>query len=306
MKHIFILNPVAGTAKTRKSIAEKIHTAATRLSAEYEIYTTKAPGDARKYIAAYNPDTHVRFYAIGGDGTLNEAVNGILERKGHSELSIVPCGTGNDFARVFPKETPFFNMEKQILAEATPADAYRTDAGLCGINMVNIGIDAQTAANVHKFSRFFPGSMAYIVSLINRFIRPIGMDMEITVDNHAPFSTSCALTSFANGKACGGGFYSSPKAEINDGLLEITTVRKITKRQFLRLVGGYKSGTYLDNPQYAPFVIYQRGKKVSIRTKAPTEICIDGEIVKTNHITVEILPGALNLAIPKTKKASDK
>lgn len=306
MKHIFILNPVAGTVKTRKSITEKIHTAAAKLSIEYEIYTTKAPGDARKYIAHYAPGIHTRFYAIGGDGTLNEAVNGILERKGHSELSIVPCGTGNDFARVFPKETPFFDMEKQILAEATPADAYRTDAGLCGINMVNIGIDAQTAADVHKFSRFFPGSMAYVVSLINRFLRPIGMDMEITVDDHAPFSASCALTSFANGKACGGGFYSSPKAKINDRLLEITTVRKITKRQFLRLVGGYKNGTYLDNPQYAPFVIYQRGKKVTMQTKTPTEICIDGEIIKTDHITVEILPAALNLAIPETKKESDK
>lgn len=299
MKHLFILNPVAGTEKTRKNIVEKIHAAAAKLHCDYEIYITKAPGDARRYIASYDPAVSVRFYAIGGDGTLNEAVNGILEREGRSELGIIPCGTGNDFARVFPKETPFFDPEKQILAEAAPADAYRTDTGLCGINMVNIGIDAQTAADVHKFSRFFPGSLAYIVSLINHFLRPIGMDMKISVDGEAPFSAKCALSSFANGKACGGGFYSSPKAEINDGLLEITTVRKVTKLQFLRLVGGYKSGTYLDDPQYAPFVCYRRGQKVTLETKTPTEICIDGEIVKTDHITVEILPAALLLAIPK-------
>ncbi|MBQ2763716.1 MAG: diacylglycerol kinase family lipid kinase [Firmicutes bacterium] len=299
MKHVFILNPVAGTEKTRKGIEERIKAAAQKLGASYEIYITKAADDATAYIASYDETVDARFYAIGGDGTLNEVVNGIFQRKGYSELGVIPCGTGNDFARVFPNKTALFDMEKQIQAKAVPTDAYRTDAGLCGINMVNIGIDAQTAADVHKVSRFIPGPMAYIVALVNRFVRKIGIEMEISVDDGEPFTEICALTSFGNGKACGGGFYTSPKAEINDGLLEITSVRKVTKLQFLKLVGGYKSGTYMEDPKYAPFVIYQRGKKVTLKTKEPTEMCIDGEVFKTDHITVEILPNAIPCAFPE-------
>ncbi|MBQ4091865.1 MAG: acylglycerol kinase family protein, partial [Firmicutes bacterium] len=139
MKHVFILNPVAGTEKTRKGIEERIKAAAQKLGAAYEIYITKAADDATAYITSYNETVDARFYAIGGDGTLNEVVNGILQRKGYSELGVIPCGTGNDFARVFPNKTALFDMEKQIQAKAVPTDAYRTDAGLCGINMVNIG-----------------------------------------------------------------------------------------------------------------------------------------------------------------------
>ena len=89
MKHVFILNPVAGTEKIRRGLEEKIRSAAEKLNADYEIYTTKAPKDAVQYIANYDPAIEARFYAIGGDGTLNEVVNGILQRKGSSELGTV-------------------------------------------------------------------------------------------------------------------------------------------------------------------------------------------------------------------------
>ncbi len=299
MKHVFLLNPIAGSQKFQRGLTEKIKAAAQKHHADFEIHKTTGVGDARDFTAAYDETVPARFYAIGGDGTLNETVNGILKRKGYSELAVIPCGTGNDFVRMFPNSADFFNLEKLITAAAHPIDAFSTDAGLCGINMINIGIDAQTAADVHKFSRFFPGSVAYIVSLMNRFVRKIGIEMEITVDNHPPFREIFSLTSFSNGKACGGGFIAAPKAKINDGLLEITSVRKVTKLQFLQLVKGYKEGTHVDDPKYAPFLVYYRGKKATMKSTFPTEVCIDGEIIKTDHITVEILPKALNFVIPE-------
>ena len=299
MKHVFLLNPIAGGGKFQAGLKEKIKKAAAKQGVEYEIHTTTGAGDARDFTAAYDEKVPARFYAIGGDGTLNETVNGILKRKGYSELAVIPCGTGNDFVRAFPNEAEFLNLEKLIAAKAQPIDAFSTDAGLCGINMINIGIDAQTAADVHRFSRFFPGSLAYIVSLINRFVRKIGIEMEVSVDGGTPLKDTFSLTSFANGKACGGGFIAAPKADVSDGLLEITSVRKVTKLQFLRLVKGYKNGTHVDDPKYAPFVVYSRGKKAELKCTAPTEICIDGEIIKTNHIIVEILPQAINFVIPQ-------
>ncbi|MGM9566755.1 MAG: diacylglycerol/lipid kinase family protein, partial [Clostridia bacterium] len=298
MKHVFLMNPMAGTGKFQSGLKEKIKEAAEKQKADFEIHITSGVDDACVFTATYDETIPARFYAIGGDGTLNETVNGILKRKGYSELAVIPCGTGNDFVRTFPNEAEFLNLEKLIAAKAQPIDAFSTDAGLCGINMINIGIDAQTAADVHKFSRFFPGSLAYIVSLINRFIRKIGIEMEVSVNGAPPIKGNFALTSFANGKACGGGFYAAPKADVSDGLLEITSVRKVTKLQFLQLVKGYKNGTHVDDPKYASFVIYSRGKRAELKCTVPTEICIDGEIIRTDRITVEILPQAINFVIP--------
>lgn len=299
MKHIFLLNPIAGGGKCQSALKERIKEAAVKQGVDYEIHTTTGVGDAREFTTAYDETIPVRFYAIGGDGTLNETVNGILKRKGYSELAVIPCGTGNDFIRAFPNETAFLDPEKLIAAKAQPIDAFSTDAGINGINMINIGIDAQTAAGVHQFSRFFPGSLAYIVSLINRFIRKIGIEMEVSVDGGAPRKEICSLTSFANGKACGGGFIAAPKADVSDGLLEITSVRKVTRLQFLQLVKGYKEGTHVDNPKYAPFLHYHQGKVATVKCAEPTEICIDGAIVHTDHIRVEILPKAVNFVIPE-------
>lgn len=301
MKHVFLVNPIAGTKKFQQGLAEKIKAAAAKLQVDFEIHVTTGVGDARDFTAAYDETAAARFYAVGGDGTLNEALNGVLKRKGYSELTVIPCGTGNDFVRMFPNQTAFFDLEKLITAKARPIDAFTTDLGICGINMINIGIDAQTAAGVHQFSRIFPGSMAYIVSLLNRFVRKIGIEMEIFVDGQPPVKEVFALTSFANGKACGGGFMAAPKAEIGDGLLEITSVRKITKLQFLQLVKGYKEGTHVDNPKYAPYLAYCRGKKVTLKTASPTDICVDGEIFKAKNVTAEILPDAVNFVIPEAK-----
>lgn len=299
MRHVFLLNPIAGTGKFQANFKEIIKETAQKHGVEFDIHITTGTNDARDFTAAYDETLPARFYAIGGDGTLNETLNGILKRKGYSELAVVPCGTGNDFVRAFDNTKDFLNIEKLMTTPARPIDAFATDAGICGINMVNIGIDAQTAAGVHQFSRFFPGSLAYIVSLINRFIRKIGIEMEVSVDGGAPRKEICSLTSFANGKACGGGFIAAPKADVSDGLLEITSVRKVTKLQFLQLVKGYKNGTHVDDPRYASFVIYSRGKKAELKCTVPTEICIDGEIIKTDRITVEILPQAINFVIPQ-------
>ena len=299
MKHVFLLNPVAGTGKFQQGLSDRIAAAAKKLGVEYEIHETTCYGDARDFTAAYEPGTEARFYAIGGDGTLNETVNGIFRRKGYSELALFPCGTGNDFIRVFPNKDLFFDIEKQITAKAHAIDAIGTDRGIYGINMINVGVDADTAAEVHRFSRFFPGTMAYVTSLLNRLRHKLGTVIELTVDEKPPFSEEFILSSVSNGKACGGGFFASPRADLTDGLLEITSVRTLKRRQFFTMVAGYKNGTYLDDPKYAPYIIYQRGKKVTLKTPEPMNICIDGEIFRSDHLTAEILPKAIPFVQPE-------
>lgn len=297
MYHVFLLNPIAGKGKFQQGLKERIKAVAEKANIDCLVHVTTDIGNAREFTQHFRPGEDARFYAIGGDGTLNEVVNGVLKRKGRGEIGIIPCGTGDDFIRVFPSKEPFLDIEKQISGKSIAVDAIHTDY-IDGINMCNIGMDAETAADVHRFSQYMPGSVAYSVSLINRLIHKLGINMSITIDDEINIEDRFMLVSVANGRACGGGFLAAPKAEIDDGLLEITAARPLSRLRFAALVKGYKAGTHIDDPNYSPYIVYYQGKKVHLSMERPTQFCIDGEIIEIKEITIELLPKALNFIVP--------
>lgn len=297
MYHVFLLNPIAGNGKFQFGLKEKIEALAAREGLDYTVHVTTDIGNAREFTEHFRPGEDARFYAIGGDGTLNEVVNGVLRRKGRGEVGIIPCGTGNDFIRLFPDKEPFFDLEKQIRGKSIPIDAIRTDR-LDGINMCNIGIDAETAVDVHRFSRYLPGGLAYSVSLINRLCHKLGINMTLTIDGKTRVEGRFMLVSVANGRAYGGGYLAAPRAKADDGLLEITAVRPLSRLRIAALIKGYKAGIHLDNGSYAPYIVYHRGKKVHLRMAKPTRFCIDGEIIEVKEITVSVLAKAIRFIVP--------
>lgn len=299
MYHVFLLNPIAGNGKFQRGLKEKIEAIAEKAKIDYLVHVTTDIGNAREFTEHFNPGEDIRFYAIGGDGTLNEVINGVLRRKGYAEVGLIPCGTGDDFVRVFPKKEPFYDIEKQIRGKAILIDAIHTDA-IDGINMCNVGMDAETAADVHRFSRYMPGSLAYTVSLFNRLIHKLGMHMSITIDDEIKIEERFMLVSFANGVACGGGYHAAPNAKIDDGLIEITAARPLSRLRFASLLKGYKAGTHLDDPNYAPYIVYHQGKKVHIVMEKPSQFSIDGEIIERTEMTIEILPKAIYFVVPES------
>jgi YegS/Rv2252/BmrU family lipid kinase len=298
MYHVFLLNPLAGNGKFQFGLKEKIEAMAEKENLDYMVHVTTDIGNAREITEHFRPNEDARFYAIGGDGTLNEVVNGVLNRKGRGEIGVIPCGTGDDFIRLFPSKEPFLNLEKQIRGKSIPIDAIHTDY-IDGINMCNIGIDAETASDVHRFSRYMPGSFAYSVSLINRLTHKIGIDMTLTIDDQIKLKDRFMLVSLGNGCAYGGGYFAAPKAKADDGLLEITAVRPLTRLRIAALIKGYKAGTHLDDPSYAPYIVYHQGKKVHLQMEDLSRFCIDGEIIEVKEITIEILPKAINFIVPE-------
>jgi YegS/Rv2252/BmrU family lipid kinase len=298
MHHVFLLNPIAGNRKYQLGLKEKIKATAEKEKIDYIIHVTTDLGNAKEFTEHFCPGENARFYAIGGDGTLNEVVNGVLRRKGHGEIGIIPCGTGDDFVRIFPRKEPFLDIEKQIHGKTILVDAIHTDT-IDGINMCNVGIDAETAVDVHRFSRYMPGNLAYTVSLFNRVIHKLGTHMSITIDDKIKIKGRFVLASFANGVAYGGGFFAAPKAKIDNGLLEITAVRSLSRLRFASLVKGYKKGTHIDDPKYAPYIVYHQGKKVHVVMEKLSPFCIDGEIIEKKEVTMEILPKAIHFIVPE-------
>ncbi len=297
MYHVFLLNPIAGNGKFQFGLKEKIEAMAKKAHLDHLVHVTTDIGNAREFTEHFHPGEDARFYAIGGDGTLNEVVNGVLKRKGRGEVGVMPCGTGDDFIRLFPSKEPFLNLEKQIHGKSIAIDAIRTDY-IDGINMCNIGIDAETAADVHRFSRYLPGGFAYSVSLVNRLTHKLGTHMALTIDDTIELKDRFMLVSVANGSSYGGGYFAAPKAKVDDGLLEITAVRPLSRLRIAALIRGYKAGTHLDDPSYAPYIVYHQGKKVHLRMEQPTRFCIDGEIIEVKEITIKVLPKAINFIVP--------
>jgi len=174
MKHLFIINPAAGGISGRLAdIENEIRTLAEELGAPYEIYVTTAEMDATRKVAA-DAETggKLHVYACGGDGTLNECVNGAAKRE-NVAVTNYPRGTGNDFIRTFGKEDMdrFRDLRALVNGTVRPIDLIDCN-GRYGISICSVGIDARVGRDVHKYSKIplIGGATGYVISLlVNRF-----------------------------------------------------------------------------------------------------------------------------------------
>ena len=125
MKHIFVINPAAGRQSAYDDVCSRLSSGV--FGADYEIYRTRHPHDATSFIRSYceaHPTEDVRFYACGGDGTLNEVVSGVV---GHPNASVgcYPCGSGNDFVKYYGGADRFLDLSAQASAEEHLIDLIR-------------------------------------------------------------------------------------------------------------------------------------------------------------------------------------
>ncbi|MBQ6702570.1 MAG: hypothetical protein IJN17_06420 [Clostridia bacterium] len=302
MRNIHILNPAAGMAKANYKVPENV-----------EVYETKGPRDMENFIRrTASEDPSVHFTVYGGDGTVNEAVNGIMTAGNEAiekcVLSVVPKGSGNDYARNF-SDTEKFNGKVDVLKIN---DRY-------GINSVNIGFDCDVVVETDKLKRhrLTSGSMGYIVGVIKVLFRKLGskMQIEITEKNGKihNFDGEFLLTAVGNGKYCGGGFKFAPAAVLDDGSFDALVVKKMGRFTFLKLVGAYRSGTHVDVERCEPRekfkseISYFKCKKMTV--KNIKRYGIDGEIFDGESVEITVIPRALNIEMPPfdlTKTANKK
>ncbi|MBQ7983746.1 MAG: hypothetical protein IJ302_09250 [Clostridia bacterium] len=289
MKEYHIINPAAGHG-TAEAMAQA------RAASDAVLYNTTGVGDARRYLAQTlrGLAEDVRVFVYGGDGTIGEAVNGIMDAQAadHAILTAVPCGTGNDFVRMF--------------ADAAPDTEYRLDLLSCGdgyvLNMINIGFDCAVVDRtaVWKKKPFVRGGFAYICGILDVLFRPMGTPLRISyTDENGETHTeegSFLLCAAANAQYCGGGFRGAPTASLTDGVAELLIVDLITRRRFFGLVGMYHDGTHigadgLPVKKIADVLRYVRCKKAAI--SGMTQVCRDGEVAAAESLSFEVVPGVL-------------
>ena len=308
MKTIFIVNPAAGKGKQIDAVLKNLK----NMSENAEIYMTKTPKDAERYVKEYCAQNGAaRFIACGGDGTFSEVLNGAIHTEG-TEVGIIPMGTGNDFIRNF-ENADFTNCEWQISGDSMLCDAikYRTEVngevreGYCA-NMFNIGFDCSVAdltAEV-KEKTVFSGSLAYFIAILKTLIRKQTYHFQVTADGENIQDGEVLLTAVANGSYCGGGVKSNPLADITDGKIQYNVIKNISRLKFISLLPSYMKGTFLNKKGIEKIIISRKCKALTVTPKVgKMRLCIDGEITDAEKTEFTIAPQAFRFVVPKEKKA---
>lgn len=293
MKILFVVNLIAGKGKA-KGIVSLIEDACKNNGIQYTIKYTSAPKDGINIARMGVEEGYGKIVSVGGDGTLNEVVNGIAGSD--VILGVIPCGTGNDFIRSVYKK---LDMDK-IINDVINDGIKTIDLAKCNntyfINISSGGFDAQVAIESEKTRRFFSGSTAYIVALIKTIFLYKGKKMKVCIDD-IEFEKNTLLVAVANGKYYGGGIMPAPKADLSDGIFDICFLETMSKLKMLLMFPKYIKGQH----EGIKGVSFYRGKCIKLTSIEPFGVNIDGEFSLQTKVEFNIIPNGIKIAYPSNE-----
>jgi len=308
MKYVFIVNPTAGIRNPMEAYRAAIEKVCTENSLDYEFAETAYSGHATELAASYadaaSESEPVRIFAVGGDGTLCETANGLMN-KPFCELGVVPCGSGNDYIKTFGKKEDFLDFANYIISDSIPVDGIKTTCSgtqLNSLNLASLGFDANvcnTANQLKSKNKKLSSSKAYTKAIAINFFRKLYNELSVTVDDTETFNGKYLFSIAANGQYYGGGWHSAPIADPTDGKLELILIKKLSRINFLRIVSSYQNGTYFFKKKYQKIITHRQGVKMHVKSKKPAIVNVDGECFPCNEVTFEIMPDAIRFIAPK-------
>lgn len=292
MKHLFILNPVAGKGKTRRLIPD-IRDYFRGGGEEYAIEITKYPGHATEIAAEYSSKEDYRIYSVGGDGTLNEVLNGMAGSE--SSLADIPGGSGNDFLKSVTGGKSLKDIVKNTIEGAEMVMDLAKVNDKYFINIASLGFDAQVVYKTLKYKKlpFISGRIAYMMGILASVVQCANYDMEIVIDGEAQ-KTRALLVAAGNGRYYGGGMLALPKAGLNDGLLEICLVEEKKRFDVLHLFPRYMRGAH----ESIQGVHFYRGRRLEIHLPDPVPMNLDGEVLIVKNAVFEIIKDGIRFVKP--------
>ena len=286
MKYVFIVNPNSGYQKSKNELLEQLNV--NKDNIDYEIYITKSKDDATHYVDRYcqNYSENVVFVACGGDGTISEVVNGMIDHP-NAILACYPCGNGNDFVKVYGGKSAFLASNYLKNAKETKIDVMQIN-NRYSINVINYGFEVTVCdvANRIKRKKIIGGNNSYTTGILVAIFNSMKNYCKLYVDNNLMYEGNILLSTFANGKYVGGKYCCAPYSDNEDGLMEVTYVKPISIFKFLSLVKYYENGTHLKEDKFKSIIKYIQANKVTIDTKKDVKVCIDGEIYSNNHFEI--------------------
>jgi diacylglycerol kinase (ATP) len=307
MRVTLIVNPEAGHGRTRR-LAGPIAGELRRLGAEVDVRWTERRRHASELARQAVQNGTSIIAAAGGDGTLNEAVSGLLEEGSWpAGVAIVPLpvGTANSFAREFAVHTGHWQeairrmldgRRRQVdAARASFQDPFGVERSLYFVNMFGTGFIALVAETTNRQFKFL-GSLGYSAAVFWQLARLSAPLTRLEMYGPTGAITDCrqlVLVAVSNTQWTGDRMWIAPQADPTDGLLDVLTLTPVSRIELIRLFLRLFSGRHLSHPA----VLAYRVQRVTIAPQSPSPLLLDGEVLGSTPVSVSILPGAVTVAL---------
>ncbi|HYM39228.1 MAG TPA: diacylglycerol kinase family protein [Thermoplasmata archaeon] len=300
---VFIVNPVSGNGRTAKHWRSYDRVFRQHLGRTYEVRMTQGPWHAAELAkeAVVNGATTV--VSVGGDGTLNEVTNGFLDGTGRpwnpdARLAVLSVGTGSDFIKTLGET----RSPEDLVARLKEGRTRTIDAGLCEyseagaprsryfINIAEVGSGGAVVDRVNRTTKILGGRLSFLLAILRTL--PNYRNTRMGYEADAGPRTEAVVNDLvvANGRFFGGGLQPAPKADLEDGLLDVVLIGDIDFKTTRKNLGLLREGTHLD----LPYITWFRAKELVVHT-ADEMIDLDGESVGRHALRFQVLPRAVRL-----------
>jgi YegS/Rv2252/BmrU family lipid kinase len=298
---VFLVNPAAANGSTGRRWPEIAHKAA-GVGLEGDALLSERRGHLGELAREAALAGSRVLVVVGGDGSINEVVNGLAGIENPPALAIIPCGTGGDFVRTFGIPSDIAAAARVALTGDTRTIdlgrvSYRSWDGSDGsalfANVASAGMSGAIAQRANDTSKALGAKASYLWATFAVFAGWSAVEMRLTVDAETRSGRMFDIV-VANGRFFGGGMKMCPDADVGDGLLDVVTIGDVTKRDLVLTMPKIYRGTHLPHPKAEAL----RGRVITVETDEPVPVELDGEQPGTTPARFEVLPGALQLRVP--------
>lgn len=303
---LLMVNPRAGAGAAERRLPE-LRRALEEAGARFDVALTSGPGDATRIVREALAAKTAGVAVVGGDGTLNEAVNGFFGEDGEplgdgAWLGPLPCGTGGDFRRTLGVSKRIEPMVTRMLwarprkvdvGWLTFVDDDGSPRSRAFLNIASFGLSGRVDRVVNESPKWMGGTPAFLLGTLRAMVGYRNQKVRVTLDDDEPRIAEILNLAVANGRYFGGGMEIAPRAEIDDGEFDVVTL-ELTARESLTLTTDVYLGRHLGRPG----VSFTRARRVKAEPVVPHErvlLDVDGEAPGALPATFEMKQGAILL-----------
>jgi len=296
MLYYFVINAKPDIlANMGPDFESKIHS----IKVPHQIYYTKGAGDATRFVRIYC-DLHkaeeVCFVACGGSGTLAQVASGVVGFQNKS-IACLAYGSTNDFCKHFPGRD-FTSIDAMLNGTVRQIDIIKAN-NFYSLNVANAGVDSmvQYTGNLN-IEKGMDAKKAYSRAALQCMLLYRLNKIKIKADGKPLNRKYMMFCNMANASWYGGKYNCAPRAEVDDGLMEVMVARFSPVVIFLRILKFFEKGTHLEDPACMSHIKYVRAKHIELDSKDLIYLCLDGEQIPSTHFDIEVLPREISMVIP--------
>ncbi len=310
---LLIVNPKAGTGRAGESFALARRVIEAELG-EVDVVYTERPKHATELAQQAARERRRTVVAVGGDGSIHEVVSGLMQARaeGHAEtrLGLLGLGTGGDFRKSFG----FEHKLSAYVAALADGQTKRIDVGKFSCahaddgarvegyfaNILSIGMGGLVDRYVHSTSRWLGGSAGYFIASARSLLEytPARLELRYELDEgEVREQVKSRMLAVCNGQYFGSGMHVAPMADTGDGVFEVVDLGAASRLRFAMSSSAIYTAKHLSSPDVRHF----RCRRIRVETleSAPTYLDVDGEALGRLPVDIEIVPGALELFVPR-------